>query len=132
MTSVIRAKDIQTSTMDAEGKELKNQAAERNSKLKARAKERKMPKLKPITYITTKPTASKIKKSPKNGDQDIQIIREVYNKKTTSEEIKTIENLRKEREQLKMKLEKANADIKEKDIRNARSLIREIGLKLDM
>ena len=59
-------------------------------------KRKELPKLKPIICTPTGTIVKKLKKNPKNGDQDIQIIKEVYNnKETTDEEMRTIKKLRK-------------------------------------
>ena len=123
MTSAIRAGDIQTGTMDDIGKEIKNQTAREDGK-------KKMPRLRPLVYTPTEPSM----------EQEVEIIGEVHRdqkavkRKAETQEAKiknreqaaeeTIMKLKEDKKRLKIKLKKA-------DIEVARSIYREVGLKLE-
>ena len=108
--------------MDDIGKETKNQTAREDGK-------KKMPRLRPLVYTPTEPSM----------EQEVEIIKEVHRdqkavkRKSENQEAKiknreqaaeeTIIKLKEDKKRLKIKLEEA-------DIRNARSLVRELNLKM--
>ena len=108
--------------MDDIGKEIKNQTAREDGK-------KKMPRLRPLVDTPTEPSM----------EQEVEIIKEVHrDQKAVKRKAETQEAKIKNREQaaeetiIKLKEDKKRLKIKleEADIRNARSLVRELNLKM--